>query len=411
LKILHIVKDFSAPTQTFIYDLISALEAEHSTRNSVAFYRKRFLEKERPFDKVCFIGPRKDLSGRLRHWLVYGNSTEREQSAHLKKIIGQEPPDLIHGHFAWTAWSCLAHYAKREKLDVPVIVSVHGTDILSSLRHSEGARRRLHRFYAENRVHFAATNQFMSEALRQTGIRKEHIHIVPNCVSPSFFKHRKSTYFTGAENFRIIHIGRLVPWKGQRYLIEAFSRFVREVSAHAELTVVGAGALEKELRGLVNELDLSGHVRFAGTRAHPEVAEMLRRHDLYIQPSIHDDATGQCESFGVSILEAICIGLPVIVTNTGGMPEVVGPPNEFAHIVAEKDSHALFQAMKVIYTNRIGLRDNYHYAQERLTRYSQANQVASCLSAYRDLLRTRPPAGSEPAVKRDIHFGNFKYNF
>ncbi len=113
-------------------------------------------------------------------------------------------------------------------------------------------------------------------------------------------------------------VGRLTPWKGHQVLLRAWPA-VRARVPGARLIVVGEVAFWDEgygaqLRALAEELGLGGSVHWAGFRE--DVADVLRLSDLLVLPSID-------EPFGRVIIEAMSVGLPVVATASGGVPEIV----------------------------------------------------------------------------------------
>jgi glycosyltransferase involved in cell wall biosynthesis len=115
---------------------------------------------------------------------------------------------------------------------------------------------------------------------------------------------------------RFIFLGRLCDWKGVEYLVEAFTK----VSQNSDiiLDIVGDGELREELETRVREKGLSRNVTFHGWKNHTECIELLEKSDVFIMPSLR-------ESGGHAVLEAMALGLPVIVTNWGGPAHTVSP--------------------------------------------------------------------------------------
>ena len=387
MNILHVVKDFSTPSQTFIYNLVAALEECGSTKNTVGFYRTRLLEQERPFPRTVFIGAGKDWMGRARRAVKF-KTKELEQAQNIHRIIIQEEPEVIHCHFAWSLWDCLWNYCRYFELKTPVLVSVHGTDILRSLAKSPETARKIIEMSKTHALHFVAANPFMANASESAGIPKNLISIIPNAVDARLFN-TKTPPSSDPSRFKIVSNGRFVGWKGHVFLIEAFARFVKEVCPHAQLNLIGTGECGGDLKMRVKQLGISESVVFLGRMPHTDVLETLQCQDLYIQPSIRDPETGQCEAFGIAVLEAMCTGLPVIVTNTGGMPNLVACDSSHNIIVPEQDSNALFEAMKTIYSLPPEEKMDHAYARETAKRYSLGQQVESYLATYRKLLSAR----------------------
>jgi len=383
-RILHVVKNFSPPSQTFIYDLVSRLERpEFAQEQVVAYYGRRFLKEARPFGKVVSIAKHRGFYGRFTRLIRFGGSVERERSAHLAQLIDRYNPQVIHAHFAWSLWDVVIPCALKHELNTPVLVSVHGTDILMSAKGSAAKRRALVEFSIDHIVLFAAANDFMARELEALGISRNKVIKIPNCIVESFasaeqvLKPRLTS-----KRLRVACVARLVACKGQRFLIQACADLWFKHRVDSEITLIGDGAERGSLELLVKKLEVEDRVHFLGFIGHEKVAGVLRENDLYVQPSILDPATGQCEAFGIAILEAISCGLPVIVTNSGGMPEVVGSENKFAKIVAPADSIALAYVIEEMYRSKVYTMDNSEYARERLGAFSNDQQMQRVQDAY-----------------------------
>jgi glycosyltransferase involved in cell wall biosynthesis len=389
-RILHLVKDFSPPSQTFIYDLIHSLEKNSSdSLHVVGYYRKRLLAEQRRCREVISLTKRRDILGRMMSLLHFKGNVSRERSSYLSKLIQKFNPQVIHAHFAWTVWDLLIPYTQFHHLDIPVLVSVHGTDLLKTAKQSEEKRQSLVHFSECFQTKFTVSNRFMAEELAGIGVSETKICTVPNSISNIFInKNSEQKIIPRLKDnvYRIACVGRLVHCKGQKYLIEAVSRLVKEAEVCCELTLVGNGTERKNLERLVKDLQIEDTIRFEGFIDHTKIPETLRSQDIYVQPSIYDEATGQCEAFGISVLEAISCGLPVIVSQSGGMPDVIGKENECARLVKPADSGELYLALLDFYKSKVFMKDNSAYAKERLELFSKKRQINEIQSAYASLL-------------------------
>ncbi|OLT21854.1 group 1 glycosyl transferase [Ornithinimicrobium sp. CNJ-824] len=131
------------------------------------------------------------------------------------------------------------------------------------------------------------------------------------------------------------YVGRLAPHKGVDVLLDA-------VAAHPELelTVVGAGPQEEELRQRPDEPGLSERVRFAGAATQEELPGLLQGMDVLAVPSL--TTPGWVEQFGRVVVEAMAAGVPVVASDSGALPDVVG---EAGLLVPEGDPAALGEAL------------------------------------------------------------------
>ena len=112
-------------------------------------------------------------------------------------------------------------------------------------------------------------------------------------------------------------VGRLAEQKGQLLLIDAAAR-LRERGLEFELVLVGDGPLRVEIEGLIDRLDLRGHVRVTGYLGTAEVRRELEAARAMVLPSF-------AEGLPVVIMEAMALGRPVISTYVAGIPELVEP--------------------------------------------------------------------------------------
>lgn len=129
-------------------------------------------------------------------------------------------------------------------------------------------------------------------------------------------------------------IGRMVPVKGHRVLIEAFAR-IASILPGAELRITGGGPLENELKAQAEKLGLNGRVSVeAMTR---QAAEVLSGLDIFVLSS-------SSEGLPLVVLEAMAAGLPLVSTRVGGVPEVA-PPGIVSWLCAPNSADQLAAAM------------------------------------------------------------------
>lgn len=116
----------------------------------------------------------------------------------------------------------------------------------------------------------------------------------------------------------IVFVGRLLVEKGAHHILEALV-MLRSRGRHYRLTVVGRGPEEDRLRQLVQELRLGGQVDFVGVQTGLKLATTLNSHKVLVVPSLWE------EPFGVVALEGCACGCAVVGSDSGGLPEAIGP--------------------------------------------------------------------------------------
>jgi len=124
-----------------------------------------------------------------------------------------------------------------------------------------------------------------------------------------------SAKISQADRFDIIYFGRIVVGKGGEVLIKAFAEVLKEIPS-ATLTFIGDGRHRKFLETLAQELNLQKQIIFADFLEADPLFSRISKADVFCLPSSSEGAPG-------SIIEAMAIGLPVIATRVGGIPELV----------------------------------------------------------------------------------------
>ena len=300
--------------------------------------------------------------------------------ARLLRDIRGERFDLIHSHLFWAN---LCARAAGKWAGVPVVInSHHGTDGWHSLSH---------RLLERGTVGLADRLVACSEAVRrcaveQVGIPARKVVTIPNGVPVQRFAGRagrdrmRATLGLSPGSLVIGSVGRLdEPVKGYAVLLKALE-ILGGTMPEVVCLICGDGPARARLENSLRERNLSEKVRFLGERQ--DVPLILQALDLYVQPSLS-------EGFGLSVLEAMATGLPVVATETGGLPEVVRagvtgdlvPPGD-ANQLAQRIRSLLGDAVRRAAYGREGeMRARRDFTLERMVRGWSA--------LYRELLREK----------------------
>ncbi len=134
--------------------------------------------------------------------------------------------------------------------------------------------------------------------------------IIYNCYDDAVFTTQNSI----DRKYDFVFVGRLVSQKGCDNLIRA----CEDIQQPFRLTIVGDGPEMKQLKNLVEKINLSGQIVFTGTLNSEKIAEILNQHKVLVIPSISK------EGFGIVVLEGLACGCKIIAANTGGLAEAVG---------------------------------------------------------------------------------------
>jgi glycosyltransferase involved in cell wall biosynthesis len=176
---------------------------------------------------------------------------------------------------------------------------------------------------------------------------------------------------------RLLTVADLVPKKGHVFLLEALAQIRRD--RDVTLDLVGEGELGAALREQVVSLGLEQAVRFHGERPKHEVAEFMRRADLFVLPSLF-------ENLPCVLIEAMASGLPFVATNVGGIPELMDGAG--GALCPPHDADALAQAIARALDARDEL-DRHGLAHHAQQRFGYSSFVRAWTQIY-DELRCRP---------------------
>ncbi len=175
--------------------------------------------------------------------------------------------------------------------------------------------------------------------------------LIPNGVDADVFKRKDSGLSTIKDKLNIkgddrviITVSRLVSKNGVADLINAFGEIIKEnYETRLKLLIIGSGELENELKELVNDLGLINRVVFLGNIENDQLPDYLSLGDIFVRPSIS-------EGLGTAFLEAMAVGLPVIATPVGGIPDFI-EDHETGLFTKPNNPHDLAQKIKEILSN------------------------------------------------------------
>ncbi|TDJ77106.1 MAG: N-acetyl-alpha-D-glucosaminyl L-malate synthase BshA [Planctomycetota bacterium] len=293
--------------------------------------------------------------------------------------------DILHAHYALphAVNAFLARSAAERDKGRPapkVVTTLHGTDI--TLVGNDPSYAALTQFVILASDAVTAVSEELAQRTRDNfsnGFRESpcRIQVIPNFVDVDLFRpgeHAPSgpPSAVHVSNFRAV---KRVPW-----LVRAFAMATE--GTDARLTLVGDGPDQAECRRLASELGLARRVTFLGTR--DALPELLAPADVFLLSSIE-------ESFGLSALEAMACGTPVVGTDVGGVAGVVDD-GVSGFLVPVEDIEAFAERIRALFSDRARAaemgRAGRAIAVERFDRRKIVHRYADL---YRSLL---PAAGS-----------------
>ena len=244
--------------------------------------------------------------------------------------------DVIHAH-DWL----VANAAKtlKNSYNIPIVSTIHATEAGRNSGIHDETQRYINDTewmltYESSEV-IVNSNYMKNELQRLFGLPYEKINVIPNGVNADYDFRRQ---FAMDNEKIILFMGRLVYEKGVQHLISAMPKILQGYH-DSKLVICGKGGMLEELKQQVNSLGISEKVYFAGYMEGKNVQKMYKAADVAVFPSLY-------EPFGIVALEAMLSENPIVVSDIGGLNEIVehrvngmktycGNPNSIADSILE----------------------------------------------------------------------------
>ena len=252
-------------------------------------------------------------------WVYLMNMNMQRETAALMKKIGNKI-DVIHAHdwLVADAGIGLKHVFRK-----PLLVTMHSTEM--------GRRNGLHTT-AEKMIHeteawltyeawkvICCSDYMINHVKYVFGLPNDKLVMVPNGVNThnydgEFDSAEFRSRFALPEEKIVLFVGRLVYEKGIHIFINAVPKILSKVNA--KFIIVGSGYMKEQLLNIVCSMGLEHKVLFQGFLDEPSLLKLQRVADVSVVPSLF-------EPFGIVALEAMAAKSPVVVSDTGGLSEIV----------------------------------------------------------------------------------------
>jgi N-acetyl-alpha-D-glucosaminyl L-malate synthase BshA len=236
----------------------------------------------------------------------------------MHQVVLAHKLDLLHVHYAiphaTSAWIA-KEMLRPVRPDLPILTTLHGTDI--TIVGQDPSYHTITKFSIEKSDGLTAVSRYLQvETWNAFGCTACRIEVIPNFIDPQVYDRSRYTetiagQFDGQRRV-LMHISNFRPVKRVRDIVQIFARVKEEIPS--VLVMVGDGPDRVVAEAEAERLGVQADVQFLGKI--DLIAPLIAGADLFLLPSDR-------ESFGLSALEALASGVPVIGTQAGGLPEVV----------------------------------------------------------------------------------------
>jgi glycosyltransferase involved in cell wall biosynthesis len=290
---------------------------------------------------------------------------------YYRRLLREKDYDLAHAFFGFpTGWLCYRNAGK-----LPYIISLRGSDV-------PGQHARLQLDYKILAPVFGAIWKkasvlvACSEGLKERALLfmpSVSIDVIPNGVElDRFFPAETSEK---SKVLRLLTVGRLSVTKRIEMLIDAVD-ILHRTACKLHMTIVGGGQMERQLRKIVTERDLSDVIKITGRIDSKKMPDLYRQNDIFISASMQ-------EGMSNAMLEAMASGLPIVTTRCEGLAELIDGNG----LIIERDNiEDIAKAVKRLADNPELYKQMSIAARKQAEKFDWANIASSYIEQYRKII-------------------------
>jgi L-malate glycosyltransferase len=288
----------------------------------------------------------------------------------LKKILKHFEPDILHAHYAtsYGLVGALSHFH-------PFVISCWGTDVMKFPQKNFIAKSIL-KYNFKSADLLCATSYTIENYI--SNISNKPVTVIPFGVDVSEFKPKNVQSFFEKGTLVIGSVKPLEQLYNCHILIRSFAQLAGKHS-HLRLLVVGDGSEKQNLIQLCEELQINDRVLFTGRVPFDQISNYFNAIDILANLS-------EYESFGVCVVEAMACEKPVVVTNTGGLREIVSDDKVGLKVAVGNVEETVEALDKLIVDEKLREQIGASARDHVLQYYDWNNNLDSMIEAYEKLI-------------------------
>ena len=260
------------------------------------------------------------------------------------RVAQKKRATIMHAHWVIPGGVIAAAAAPS----LPLVVSLHGSDVFVAERHLLARRAARAAFVRAGAVTACSAN--LRERAVALGADPARSSVIAYGVDSQRFRpdarereRGRTRLGVGSDVPVLVAVGRLVRKKGFEYLIDATAMLKKEFPT-LRVYIAGDGDLDESLRARAKAAGVVEHVHFLGNVLHHEVPTLLAAADIAVAPSVHDEA-GNVDGLPNTVMEIMASATPLVATRAGGIGSVA-TDGQTARLVPERDGVALAAAVR-----------------------------------------------------------------
>ena len=340
-KILFVQKAFGQPSEVFLYRMVTSFP-----KFDVNVLSGKYVNKENfPFDTTKLHIWQEEKVHFLQKIIPFINAKMKFPGRHswenenIIQYINKSNADIVCFQMGFLP---VEMGTDIKKINKKICLIHHGTDVNRAIENMSYRKRLLRVWQSVDTVIFVS--HFLKNVAVKSGCPKNktlvHYLGVPDISSI----YQKTVH---DDIFRFIMVGRMTPVKNHLRVLQAFALLVEKTSKKVELILIGDGELKQEIENTIKNLDIEKYVQLLGALPNQEVLTYMANANTSIlvsQAYIIPGVVRQEEGLPISLLEGASLGLPLIGSKTGGIPEII-EDGKNGYLIDPLDKKALLGAM------------------------------------------------------------------
>jgi len=374
LKVAHVMHSYLAQSETFIWQYL------HNFKRVAPVVITQHLENLDQFPLAnghirLSYGPRGSIPWFVDNWF---RRVLNQPFGYIARIMRKEGVRVIHAHFGPVGCNYLP---VSLSLNIPLITNFYGYDL--SVKDIINQHQEAYVELFKKGKYFIVEGPCMQGKLISLGCPEEKISIQRIAIDLERYSFRERSW-DGKRPIHLLFVGRFVEKKGLEYAMRALAKIRKNY--FFQFRIIGSGGLEKSLRLLATNLDLTKKIVWLGMQPHKRVIEEIQLCDILVQPSVtatNGDSEGGAPTI---ILEAQACGVPVVSTTHADIPYITCP-NESALLSPERDVEKLTGNLCYLFENPEHWHKMGHVGRKYVENFHDINKEVLVLeNIYKDVI-------------------------